>query len=159
MKCKGSQELQSLAKQILRIEMNNTLIKTAEIALVRSLGEQVQGQSKKGQWIYNSAKKLVKASDRELKKLPYISNKDMKKIEGYLTKFFDITGWAGKTKNSVTVISFCLELVEKSKFKYNDQMTDSLNMLFDHNERSGSLKPACLWSGGLAYEKWNSLIN
>lgn len=133
--------------------MNPELLNTAEIAMIRSLGEQVSDQSKPGR-IKAKAQNLMKESDKHLSALGKISDCGIKRIERHLTEFFKLTGWAGSQKNVVTIISFCLELVENSSFKYSNKIVDLLNDMFDYHERAGRVKESCLWPGGLAYEKW-----
>lgn len=152
-------ETNELSKIVNRVQMPEKLLKTTELALFRSVGQQIFDQSKKGEWINSASKKIIKSSDRELKKMDYISDSDSKTIENYLDKFFKLTGWVGKTKNASTAIIFCLDLYEKSKFKYNSGLKKNLNSVLEYNKKNSGVPAACKWGGKLAWQKWDSLIN
>lgn len=138
--------------------MTPLLQNTAEVAMIRSLGEQVFDNSNRGR-MKNKSAKLVEESDKILVRLPKIENSEMKQIEIHLDKFFESTGWARKQKNIVTIIVFCHYIRKNSKFKYSKKLVNILDDMFDYRERAGYVKDACLWPGELAYNKWQALIN
>ena len=66
------------------------------------------------------------------------------------------TGWLGREKHVLTLLSFLLDMVEHSKFEYNGDIVKYLNLIFEYFERV-SKKNICYVAGSIAGEKWRKI--
>ena len=132
-----------------------TLKHIAELALIRSIPDCCSNiRPGKERGLYD---RLQKAVDKDLSKYK-IYSKDLDLIEPKIEAFGKLSGWQGQEKHPVTMLGFCLVLIEKSDRKFNNKIIETINKIVAHYERGNMLKSASCWAAILAAEKWEALF-
>ena len=129
----------------------------SELALIRAIPDLTIGTLKP------SRKKalflqLQKAVDKDLRKFPPQSEANLDKVWRIVQEFGKQTGWLNQTRHIGTLFSFCLEIIEKSNFKFNPTISEIINKIISHLETGKDFKYSSCWAGSLAYEKWEGLF-
>ena len=132
--------------------------KIVELALIRGIPDMIIGTINEGR-LKKLYKKLIKEIDIQLKTLTKPTGMDIYIIGNKLEKFGIDTGWNGKKKHVVTIISFCLDMIERSDSVFTKKTVFILNDLFDYFERINEFKYPSLWGGRCAAEKWVKIIS
>jgi len=137
--------------------MNKTNKKMTELAMIISIPEFTKDQVKPGR-LKNLYNRLTKTATKELEAIPRATIRELDIIESLVGKFGKETGWEGKPKHIITLVSFCLDLIERSEFKYNPRITETLNDIVEYFERSGKAPAPSFWAGSVAANKWKSIM-
>ena len=136
--------------------MNNLRFIT-ELALIRAIPDLTIGDLKpsrlKGLFL-----KLQKNVDKDLAKTRGLTKDDLDAIWERVQEFGQATGWLEQKKHTGTLVSFCIEIIETSKFDFNPGILKTLNEIIEHFERGGDLKVQSCWAGAMAAEKWVGLF-
>lgn len=129
----------------------------SEIALIRAIPEltinEVKPSRTKSLFI-----KLQKACDYDLRKMKNPSKKDINNVRIIMEKFKKLSGWGKNQRHTATLISFCLGIIEKSEWRFNKRIIESLTDLILHFENGNDLPYQSAWAGDLASDKWLSLF-
>ena len=128
-----------------------------ELAYVRSIYDLLNSTIKPGR-LKNLYTKLQAAVDHDLRRLPPIGDSDMLLLREKVRAFGKATGWDRKTRHVVTLLSFCIDLVERSKFPHNPKILETMNLIVEYYERQGRVKFICCKAGAMASEKWNRIV-
>lgn len=83
-----------------------------------------------------------------------MSYQEREAVAEKVRNFGIVTGWLGKDVKEATVISFCLDMLEKSQFKWPEKTWQALNDLLEFYERNGKAKAPNFWAGALASERF-----
>jgi len=133
--------------------MKNKIEKYSELAMIRALPDFIVGSLNPGR-LKNRCEKLLKLVDSELAKLPEPTYNELNKISDRIKLFGKASGWEGKQRHTVSVVSFLLAMIEESSFSHNQKIINTLNDIFNYFERNRDAKPLCLKSGEIASQKW-----
>ena len=128
-----------------------------ELALVRAIPDQHMDKMRNSR-LKGLYKKLLREVDRDISMLPRPSDADMRKIGRRIERFGMDTGWLGETRHTGTLLSFCADMVERSTFKHNPRILETINLIIEHFENVGDLKTACCWAGSIAADKWSGTL-
>jgi len=134
---------------------NDNMNKTSELALVECLPVNVLPHTRQGR-LQNKLKALQLAVHREFDKMPLITKEEKEIASDKITAFGLKTGWDKTEKHPVTLISFLLEMIENSKYKYSYKITKLLVEIFEYYERGKEARTACLVAGKGGHQKWMS---
>lgn len=137
--------------------LKSQIKKMSELALIRGIPDLIVDDLKNGR-LKGQCFKLVKEVDKQFLDFPSPDEMDISKISGILSSFGKSTGWENKPKHVMTLVSFCLDMVEKSENKNSKKLIDILNNIADYFERKKDANQSSFWSGQLAAEKWNALF-
>jgi len=128
-----------------------------ELALIRSILACTTGTLEEGR-LKNQYNRLEKETTKALRSFPQISTDDVKKAEKILNDFGKLTGWQHKERHVATLVSFALEIIEKSEFIYSQKTVDALVNIHDYYDRVGDVMPICHRAGEIAWEKWQQVL-
>jgi len=128
-----------------------------ELALTRSILACTKGTLEEGR-LKNQYKLLEKETTKALRSFPQISTDDVAKAEKVLNEFGKLTGWQHKERHVATLVSFALEILENSEFKYSKKTIDALVNIHDYYERVSDVQPICYRAGEIAYQKWQKVL-
>jgi len=128
-----------------------------ELALIQSILSCTMGKLEGGR-LKNQYAKLEKETATQLRRLPKVSTADIKKAEKVLGEFGRLTGWERKERHIATLVSFVLEIIEKSEFSYSPKTVDALVNIHDYYDRVGDVMPICHRAGEIAWEKWQKTL-
>lgn len=128
-----------------------------ELALIRSIPDLTLGTLKP------SRKKslflrLQAAVDKDLRNFLGVTEKHIDEARILIEEFGRQTGWLNTTKHVGTLFSFCLEVMEKSEFKFNPAIREIINEIVKHLEAGQDFPFQSCWAGSLACEKWEGLF-
>jgi len=138
--------------------MNKNQLKTlTELALIRAIPDLTIGNLKHGRK-KSLFRRLQKAVDIDIKKLPNPSKKELDMIWEKVEAFGKQTGWLHQQKHIGTLISFCLDVTEQSEFRFNRMIVQTLNDIIEYLEAGNDFKYQSCWAGSLAAEKWRELF-
>ncbi len=128
-----------------------------ELALIRAIPDLTIGKLKPSR---NKSLflQLQKSVDKDLRKFPRQSKPGLDRIWNTVQEFGRQTGWLNETRHIGTLFSFCLEIIEKSNFKFNPKISEIINKIIEHLEAGNDFKYQSCWAGSLAYEKWEGLF-
>jgi len=124
-----------------------------ELALCRAVPDLTLGTIKPSR-LLNLYTRLQKEVDRDLARLPRPSWTDIRHIERRIMEFGKTTGWLNKQRHVGTLLSFCAEMLENSRYAHNPRILETINDIIEHLENGGDLKTICCWAGSVACEKW-----
>ncbi len=135
----------------------NILRHYSELALVYGFQDFIRGNLKPGRF-KNLCGRLKKECGKDLSRLIIPQGQKIKAVN-LLREFMQSAGWYKKSRHVTTYLSFCLAMIENSKFRYNPEIIITLNKLIDYLEKGGFLHEPCCWAGDLAARKWEGLFN
>ena len=127
--------------------------KTAELALVYGLTDLMETPHP-GR-IASMRKRLRKACEKEFVRVRPLFRDEMTQVATVVDRFATESGWHGKEKHIVTIVSFLLAVVGE---KYPG-ITAVLNDIAAYFEAGNDSPPACYWAGDLAREKWDAALS
>jgi len=133
---------------------------TAELAFIKAVYLFSEKKLKEGR-LKNRFEKLAKEVDRLLDNKPKLGKYDKYVAEKRVELFSKKVGWIGKQRHIVSIISFCLALIDESDFNYSKhapKIIQYLNDIYQYFERGKDAKLLCCLSGSIAHEKWKSAI-
>lgn len=137
--------------------MEKDLIKhVAELALIGSTLSctfQMPPSRKKGLLI-----KLNTAVNKRLATLPRASNAEYIYIKARLDEFGAKFGWEGSEKHLGTMLSFCVDLINRSEKLFPSAILSTLNLLIDHLEEGNQLYTKSCINSKEAADLWNSIF-
>jgi len=131
--------------------------KMTELAMIISIPEFTKDQVKPGR-LKNLFNRLSQTATKELEMIPPATISELYDIENLVGDFGKSTGWEGKSKHIITLVSFCLDLIERSEFRHNPRITETLNDIVEYFERSGKSPAPAYWAGSIAAEKWQKIM-
>jgi hypothetical protein len=135
------------------------IIRITELGLIRAIPEMLaDGQVKNGR-LRGLFRKLQKAVDGEFAVLPLVTDADMLVIKGLLDNFGAVTGWVRSDKHISTLLSFCLEMLERRRFNHNPRITQILGDIADYHMRKQDFKTVCCKAGVIAADKFDAVCN
>ena len=129
----------------------------AELALIRAIPELALDDDLKPGRLQSLYARLIKITNKELHKLVTDDN-DIRQAKKIVFEFFQVTGWAEQQRHMVTLLSFAVDMVEQSDFKYSPRIIETLTDIVNYMEQKEAVKGICCWAGGLATEKWRGII-
>ncbi len=128
-----------------------------ELALIRAIPDLTLGSlkpaRKKALFL-----RLQDAVDKDLRLFPRASKQDLDRVWESVEKFGKMTGWLNHTRHVGTLLSFCLGIIEKSSFKFNEKIPKTINYIISHLEAGNDFKFQSCWAGSMAAEKWEGLF-
>ena len=130
----------------------------AELAFLRAMPDHLLPEVPNGR-LKNRLSKLLKLTDLEIQKLKDMTFEECEQTADIIKEFALLSGWDGKKRHVVSVVSFLLAMIEDSKYNYPDSIISVLNDLFDYFERAKAIKGLCLMSGSRAAEKLKDVNN
>lgn len=130
--------------------------KIVEIAFVVAIPKMIKDKIKKGRF-RNLCRMLYKTSTKELNKIQLTKAEESTALET-IFEFGKRTGWEGKQKNVMTLISFALCLIEESEFEHNAKIISVLNDMYEYLSRRDGVPAGCDWAGQLAVEKMQIIM-
>ncbi len=130
--------------------------KIVEIAFVVAIPKMIKDKIKKGRF-RNLCRRLYKISCREINKIQ-LTKEDEDTALQIILEFGKRTGWHGKQKNVMTLISFALCLLEESEFEHNAKIISVLNDMYEYLSRRDGVPAGCDWAGQLAVEKMQIIM-
>ncbi len=129
-----------------------------ELALVRAIPELTVGKLKHSR-LNGLYTRLQKEVDKDLARLPRPTKSEIYRIADRVNGFGKDTGWLGQQRHVSTLLSFCAEMIESSRFPHNPRIIATINEIIAHLEQAGDLPAASCWAGSVAAEKWQKVIN
>jgi len=99
--------------------------------------------------------KLLKQCEKRLAELPTLAKSDHLKIKEKIYAFGKAAGWEKQEKRIETYIAFCLCLLDEQEKVTG--IIEALNDICSFMENIGKSPQACMWSGALAFEKWETV--
>lgn len=129
-----------------------------ELALVRAVPDLTLGTLKPSR-LRNLYARLQREVDKDLAKIPRVSQHEIRGIGRRIEKFGRATGWLGEQRHVGTLLSFCAEMLENSTFSHNPRILETINFIIEHLENKGDLKTACCWAGSVAAERWREVMD
>ena len=134
-----------------------TLRHTAELSLIYAVP--ILSQAHEKSRLSGLQRTLQRIAAKELGKLPHLTDEDCKSIIKHITEWGNQTGWLNNKKAIGTLLSFIAELIEKSQFKYNPKILETVNELISHLESGNDFRIQSCWAGSLAAERWEAMFN
>jgi hypothetical protein len=104
--------------------------------------------------LHDHYKALVNETARELRKLPGLTRAQVDRGIRITQQFEKATGWNGKPRHMMSLISFCCEMIEHSRFRYPRSLLHAIWEIVDWYEQHDGLKVLCFTAGEVAYQKW-----
>lgn len=137
--------------------MNDTIRKKAELALLYSVP--VLSDANENSRLSGLQRRLQEAVIPCLQRLPHFTDKDLEEVINKVLTWGKDTGWLDDKKRISALISFCVDMVERSAFVYPDKITGILTDIADHLERGKNLSTLDCSEGAAASEKWEEMFN
>jgi hypothetical protein len=140
------------------ILMDTQQTKLTEVSMLMAVAVLYVGQTKPGRvrnrlgMLVNSILPIYRKSEEGL------SYQDREAVAEKVKNFGIVTGWLDRDIKPATVISFCLDMLEKSEFQWPDKTWDALNDLLEYYERNGKAKAPNFWAGALASERFKGAV-
>lgn len=128
-----------------------------ELALVRAVPDLVIGDMKPSR-LKGLYGRLQREVDRDLARLPRPSQSEIRQIACRVNEFGKATGWLGQQRHVSTLLSFCAEMNENSRFDHNPRILETINDIIAHLESGKDLPAASCWAGSVAAEKWKEVV-
>ncbi|NCC53852.1 MAG: hypothetical protein EOM20_21970 [Spartobacteria bacterium] len=128
-----------------------------ELALVRAIPDLTIGELKPSR-LKGLYERLQREVDQDLARLPRPSQSEIYRIADRVNEFGRATGWLGQQRHVSTLLSFCAEMIENSRFNHNPKILETINDIIAHLESGKDLPAATFWAGSLAAEKWRELM-
>lgn len=136
--------------------ISDTLRHTAELALIHAVPMLSDAHEKSR--LSGLQNTLQRLAAKELGKIRYITDQEMEKIIAHVTEWGKQTGWLNTQKHVGTLFSFCLEIIEKSNFKFNPKIIVIINEIIKHLENGKDFPFQSCWAGSIAAAKWEGLF-
>ena len=130
--------------------------RTAELALIRSVPDLTLGTLPPSR-LKGLFERLQKHVDKDLRRRPRITEDELAVLRVKLDEFSQATGWNRNPKHIGTLLSFCLEIIERSEFKFNQGITEVINQIIAHLEDGKDFHYPSCWGGEVAYNKWEDI--
>lgn len=137
--------------------MNPSTRHTAELALIYSVPTITNAAEKSR--LCNLLKRLQKYAQKDLNKKPFLTNMELSKIIEKIQSWGNETGWLNDKKHVGTLLSFCADMIENSKFKFHPRILETINDIIAHLEAGGDFKYQSCWAGSLAAERWEKMFD
>lgn len=128
-----------------------------ELALVRAVPDLTLGTLPPSR-LGGLYARLQKEVDKDLSRMPKVSQQEIREIGKRIEKFGLATGWLGEERHVGTLLSFCAEMIESSQYNHNPRILETINLIIEHLENAGDLKTVCCWAGSVAAEKWQEVV-
>ena len=122
----------------------------AKLAMVRMIPEFFLDKVPPGR-LHGRLLKLQNEVDSMLSRMPPPTPEQNRAIYKIVSNFGYLSGWEGKERHIITVISFVMALVNDEKW---DKINDLLVDIHDYYERVGDTNQLCYIGGNIAAEKW-----
>lgn len=109
--------------------------KLAELALI--FGIPIITGAKEASRLAGLQRKLQKLVLPDLGQIPGVTNKDIVFIDNQVEAWFKKVGWWRNPQQVSTLISFAMDVIEESPFKYNPRIIKTLEDIAVHLDNKG----------------------
>lgn len=102
--------------------------------MIRAIPDLAIGQVRPGR-LKGLYGRLTEAVDGDLFRLPRPTVLELLRIDKSVQEFAKTTGWQNKQRHIMTLVSFCLAMIEHSEFQYSQRITKNLSEIVEYFER------------------------
>ena len=132
--------------------------KNLEIALLLCIPESFKKHGLKNGKQKKMVMTVMTELENELMRTPKVDKFRVEPLADMIVQFARKLGW-DKGKHAHTILSFGLELMERSEYKYSEKLWAAMTGLSSHIENKIPTYSACCAAGILAADKWDELMN
>ena len=129
--------------------------KLAELSLV--YGVPIVTQAKENSRLAGLQRKLQKLVMPDLMALPHFEDKEVAYVDEQVESWLKEVGWWNTPKHVGSLISFCLDMIENSPFKYNPRIEETLQKIAEHLENGQELDDQTIQAGAEIADKWQKI--
>lgn len=129
--------------------------KLAELSLI--YGVPIVTQAKENSRLAGLQRKLQKLVMPDLMTIPNIGEKEAAYVDEHVEDWLKKIGWWAEPKHVSSLISFCLDMVENSPFKYNPRIEKTLQKIAEHLEIGKELDYQSIQAGTEIADKWQEI--
>lgn len=135
--------------------MTDLLQKKAELTLIYSVP--ILSDAEENSRLAGLQRKLQKAVIPYMRNIVGFTDYDLEPMVNNILRWGRDTGWLNDKRHTSALISFCMDMIERSPFDYPEKIINILSDIADHLEQNNELDVADCMDGGTAAEKWEQL--
>jgi hypothetical protein len=93
----------------------------------------------------------------DLSVMETLPEKDVHEIDNRIEQWLKKVGWWSNPTHVTEAISFCMDLIEESPFKYHPKIQETLILIAEHLERGKEFKPPAMDDRDALLESWKTV--
>ena len=129
--------------------------KLSELSLI--YGVPIITQARENSRLAGLQRKLQKLIMPDLMTLPNMGTEEAAYVDEHIEGWLKKIGWWGNAAHLGSLISFCLDMLEKSPFTYNPRILETLLQIAEHLENGKELSYENIQAGTVIADSWQKI--